>query len=222
MAGTPPQGRATLAAHAGQRARRAACVAAAAHRQARPGPLPGPPISAGGAGARAAGAAAVLPAPAAAARSPRPRPQAPQPQQPRAPPPRAPPGRRPDLTAEQAAFVASGAQHRLLVAVAGSGKTEALVRAALAARAAGSNVVVATKVSSVTAEIRQRLGELLPEASAGRGGWGAGVVRAPPRPAPGAGARGGGVRQRAPPRRQATLPAPVATACAAPHRPRSR
>jgi hypothetical protein len=132
------------------------------------------------------------------------------------------PPSRPRLTPEQAAFVDSDARHRLLVAVAGSGKTEALVHAALAARAAGANVIVCTKVSSVTEEVVTRVTQLLPQArkpfgmmegaeSRGGGGREAKLGRAARRTADGAAAASSAAQQpRAarPPRTPRPPPAP--------------
>ncbi|KAI9012406.1 P-loop containing nucleoside triphosphate hydrolase protein [Hyaloraphidium curvatum] len=63
----------------------------------------------------------------------------------------------PRLSAAQLKVVEHPASHRVVWAVAGSGKTEVLVKAGLRAAAGGSNVLVLTKISSVTEEIRSRL-----------------------------------------------------------------
>ena len=74
----------------------------------------------------------------------------------------------PSLSSEQLAVLeADHQQHRVLIAVAGSGKTEVLVQAALKAFAAGKNVLLLTKVSSVTVEITNRLQAYNPQVCAG-------------------------------------------------------
>jgi late competence protein required for DNA uptake (superfamily II DNA/RNA helicase) len=63
---------------------------------------------------------------------------------------------------QQAVVDADHLQHRALLAVAGSGKTEVLVQAALRGFQQGKNVLLLTKITSVTEEIKSRLREYDP------------------------------------------------------------
>lgn len=66
------------------------------------------------------------------------------------------------LSSSQREVVLSNDKHRLLSAVAGSGKTEVLVCAGIKAFLESKNVIILTKISSVTDEIKERIQKYLP------------------------------------------------------------